>query len=436
MPGKLRNSRSWFTRTRRSADFRTVADLAQALALPKGTVHQWERGSAHRPPTNRPSWGQMLRLKEAFRAQLEELVWRLWGEKVGDPAPCGCGRLAFPERPTAHKLVIKLPCVQCGKERTYPQGKHYRHRKLCQTCGNSGERAKFIKVKCRDCQKMKRGRESYFKPLSSFDPASNPPTYVCNNCGSLKRLNARLDKELRRIEAKELGKGVKIRSRKARLELFRDHRHQIWDGKLRVGFSPEAQEQGRQRYANNAAMGKRYPKKGKANLKRHWDGPDLPKRLCVGMCRFCKKFNPTMNSRDPHFHKQCHDQWEHTPEGRRYQSLKVVEARRKKLGIVAVPATEVCRQEARLVKPKRGRPEAFLDNDALFVAYRWTVQRGYGKSFRQIKKDDGVAYSTVRDAVLSLLKTRPAPNLVAARFQPTMQLFDDLARSLLKESEL
>ena len=86
------------------------------------------------------------------------------------------------------------------------------------------------------------------------------------------------------------------------------------------------------------------------------------------------------------------------------------------------------------MKPKRGHPGK--DNVALFTAYYWTVQLCYGKSFRQIEKDDKVAYSTVRDAVLSLLKKRPAPSLIAARFRPTMQLFDDLARSLQKRSVL
>ena len=151
MPNKLRNSHSWFCRTRRGAGFRTVAGLAQELGVPKITVFQWEWGSAHRPPSNRPQWEQMLRLKDSLHVQLGELVGHLWGEKVEDPCPCGCGgRKTFPTSQTTHKLLIKLPCAKCGVQRTYPQGKRDRHRKLCPTCASSVERIEFTCIGYQD----------------------------------------------------------------------------------------------------------------------------------------------------------------------------------------------------------------------------------------------------------------------------------------------
>jgi len=140
-----------------------------------------------------------------------------------------------------------------------------------------------------------------------------------------------------------------------------------------------------------------------ANLRRHWSEDQLPKRIGFGICIVCKKLVITMQSRDPHFHKACHQQWERTPEGRRYQSLKIRG------------------QKASLVARRPGRP---LDTDTLVVTYWWTVQYcAGGKSFRQIGKTNNVDHTTVRDRVSWLLSRIPDPNLVAARFRPTMRLF-------------
>lgn len=427
MPNKLRNSRSWFCRTRRSNGFRTVAGLAQKLGVPKGTVHQWECGSAHRPPSYRPPWKHILNLRDALGVELKELVKRLWGEKVGDPCPCGCGgRKTFPTSQTTHKLLIKLPCAKCGTERIYPQGKRDRHRKLCLTCGKSVERIEFTcvgyqdhnatryartcprTIKLRPCDVSSRQWWKRRLVNSAFDVSSR--TYQCNGCAGAERLHSAEEKVLKVLEVrKHPGKNIeKIRTRQQRLELRRVH-HREFSPNFKA--SREAQELGRRRFIQNAAAGKKYPKKTIANLKRHWGGDNLPKRICLGICIVCGKFIPTMNSRDPHFHKACHQEWERTPEGRHYQSLKI---RGKEASLVAR-------------KRKPGRP---VDTD-VFVPYLWTVQYcAGGKSFRQIAKENKVDHTTVRDRVSWLLSRTPDPSLVAARFRPTMRLFLAAYRAL------
>lgn len=423
MPGKLRNSNSWFCRTRRSNGFRTVAELAQKLAIPKTTVYQWEHGSERHPPSNCPAWNYMPKLADIFGVPLEELVERLWGEKVGDPCPCGCGgRKTFPTSQTTHKLLIKLPCAKCGTERIYPQGKRDRHRKLCLTCGKSVERIEFTCVGYQDhnashrhangCPKKIQLRPSDVNarlrlkkqfPNSRFDVASR--TYQCNRCAGAGRLLAWQEEALQGFLGKKYLE--RIRSRQDRIRLLRDNYRRI-----SPNFKPtrEAQEKGRRRYAENAARGKRYPKKTIANLRRHWGGDNLPKRMRLGICIVCNQFIPSMNSRDPHFHGPCHREWERTPEGRRYQSLKI----RGK--------------EASLAAPRRGCP---VDKDALIAVYYWTVQSfAAGKSFRQIAKESNVDHTTVGDRVFWLLSRTPDPNLVEARFRPTMRLFQAACRSL------
>ena len=56
------------------------------------------------------------------------------GERLGDPCPCGCGGLkVLPQKSTAKKLPILLPCVECKFERIYHKRGH--HHQRCSACG-------------------------------------------------------------------------------------------------------------------------------------------------------------------------------------------------------------------------------------------------------------------------------------------------------------
>lgn len=409
MPGKPQNPNSWFYGARLRAGFRNAASLAERLGVPKGRVYQWERG-------NRPANRIMPQLAVFLNVTLHKLVEALYRETLDDPCPCGCGgRKALSDSPTAHKLVIKLPCAECGKERTYPQGKWDRHRKFCEehrvkrtpfTCiGYSDHNATRYARDCpgtiylrpSDVNARQRLKERF--PTSRFDLSSR--TYQCNSCAGAERLLAAKVEELKELLGKKYPhRNVeKIRSRRQRLELLRAHHSELSPN---FKATHEAQELGRRRFTQNAAAGKKYPEKTKANLLRRWSGDWLPKGIRFGICIVCKKLIITMNSYDPRFHKTCHQEWERTSEGGHFQSLRVRG------------------QEASLATPKPGRP---VDKDALAAAYGWAVQYYFGnKSYRQIAKENDVDFTTVRDGIGSVVSRLPEPKLVAVRFQPDVQL--------------
>jgi hypothetical protein len=230
-------------------------------------------------------------------------------------------------------------------------------------------------------------------------------TYQCNDCAGTERLHAAEEKTLRILYAKKYPNenAPKIQSGQRRQKMRR-----ILHSEFSPNFKPtrEGQELGRQRFIQNAAAGKKYPKKTRANTKRHWSGDELPKGINFGICIVCKKLIETMNSSNPRFHRACHQEWERTPEGRAFQSRRVRG------------------QKVDLAIPKRRGPT--VDNDALATAYRWTVQYSHeGKSYRRIAEESGMPFSTVRDQIHRLVSILD-PDLLASRFQPA-------ARSLLAE---
>lgn len=418
MPGKVQNPDSWFYKARLRAGFRNAASLAERLGVPKGTVYQWERGSADPGPSYRPPWRIMPQLAAILNATLPELVEALWRETIGDPCPCGCGgRKALPDSTTAHKLVVKLPCAECGKERFYPQGKRDRHRKFCGehhvqriafTCiGYQDHDATRHALKCRgtiylrpsDVNARLRLKERF--PNSRF--SLDTPSYQCNRCGSTERLIAAQGEMLREIETKETGSKksqVKTRKREDRLELFQKHRHRL---KLRRGFTREEQERGRQRHADNAAMGRRYPKKTKANLIRRWSGLNLPKEVRFGQCIVCDKLVMTFSD-VAKFHRRCHQEWEGTEKGRHFQSLKV---RGEK---VSLPAG-------------KSGPGRRVTEESLKRSYSWAVEYYLGeKSLRDIAKENGVHFTSVRERIDFIIEKLPDPELSGSRFRRAIQL--------------
>ena len=151
-------------------------------------------------------------------------------------------------------------------------------------------------------------------------------------------------------------------------------------------------------------------------------GISFPKGIRFGICILCKKLTITKQSDNPRFHWACHNEWEGTPEGRQFQSLRV-------------RGQEV--SEASLAPSKRGRPERYSDDNAgnnLATAYRWAIQHLLEKTpFRQIEKENGVLFSTVRNQIRALIKKLPDPKLLASQFQPTVRALLAASGSLLKE---
>ena len=215
MAGKVQNPESWFYNARLRAGFPNAALLAQRLGVPKGTVYQWERGSAAPSPSFRPPARLMPQIADALKVPLPEAIEALWKEKVGDPCPCGCGgKKVFPDPdqfPGARALVIELPCAnaKCGRKRIYKRWKKSRHRKLCSTCATAVERIEFTCVGYQDhnatlhartCPRTMRLRpcDANARQLlkdngleSRFDVSAK--TYQCNRCASTERLLANKD---------------------------------------------------------------------------------------------------------------------------------------------------------------------------------------------------------------------------------------------------
>ena len=272
MPGKTQNPDSWFYRARVRAGFPNAALLAQRLGVPKGTVYNWERGSAEPHPSHRPPWWLMPKIAEALGVPVNELVEKLWKEKIGDPCPCGCSgvKIAPDGFPQARELAIELPCGKCPRKRIYRHRKKGRHRKLCPTCASTAERMKFTCVGYRDhnatryaapCPRiaMLRPFEVNARQLlkdnglnSRFDAMSR--TYQCTFCAGAERL----------IADREGCLGAPIRSRTQRLRLLRDHHRTICPN---FKATPEDREKGRRNFAAAARAGKKFPKMTEANQK-------------------------------------------------------------------------------------------------------------------------------------------------------------------------
>jgi DNA-binding XRE family transcriptional regulator len=427
MAGKVQNPDLWFYNARLRAGFRNADLLAQQLGVPKGTVYQWERGSAAPRPSFRPPWRLMPQMADALAVPLPDLVEALWREKAGDPCPCGCaGTKVFPENPAARTLAIELPCAKCGTKRIHKRWKQGRHRRLCPTCATSVERIEFtcvgyqdhdahlhartcprtMQLRPSDVNARQRLKDNGLKSL--FDVSAK--TYQCNSCAGAGRLLAAKERELREVLAKKFPHTnvPKIRSREQRIKLLRDHPVEI-----SPNFKPtrEAQERGRQNFARNAAAGKTWPKMTKANLIRRWSGKALPKRIRFGLCIVCEKIAMTYGPEEPHFHWVCHQNWQTTPEGKSFQSLKVQ-------GL-----------EASLPPRKAQRP---VTEESLKRSYSYAVKHYLaGKSYREVAKDDGVHFTSVKEQIEFLIKKLPAPNLVAARFRPSIELLVDANRKKL-----
>ena len=426
MPGKVQNPDSWFYNVRVQAGFRNAATLAEQLGVPKGTVYQWERGSASSVPSHRPPWRLMPQIAEILVVTLPQLVEALWKETVGDPCPCGCGGTkAFPkDRLEARTLAIEIPCAKCGVKRIHNRWKKGRHRKLCFTCAASVERIKFTCIGYRDhdakglyaktCPKTmwlrpsdvnarQRLKDNGLK--SSFDASSK--TYKCNSCAGTERLHAKQEKMIQEfLKEKYPDVDRKIRTGAKRRRMWSLH-----GAEINPKFKPtrDAQELGRRKFIQNAAAGMKYPKKTTANLIRRWLAAKLPECIRFGICIACDTLIMTANSENPTFHRVCHNKWESTPEGKNFQS-------RRSRG-----------EKALLAITKNRGPRVAESN--LKEAYSWAI--GYylrGFSFDEIASQNNLSPKAVEKRVKYIIARLPAPHLLAARFQGAIKLLLDRSR--------
>jgi hypothetical protein len=436
MSGKTQNPDSWFYNARLRAGFPNAALLAQRLGVPKGTVYQWERGSADPRPSFRPPARLMPQIADALKVPLPDLLEALWREKDDDPCLCGCGgKTSFSDtRPEARTLAIKIPCAnaKCGVPRIRKRWKKDRHRKLCPTCATAVERIEFTCVGYQDhdatlhartCPRTMQLRPSdvssrqWIKkrfPDSRFDVYTK--TYQCNSCAGAERLIAWTEEELNKARAKkypDLNTKIlgKIRTREKRLELRRAHHSDVSPN---FKATREAQERGRKNFAQMGAEGKTWPKMTKANLIRRWSGKALPKRIRFGLCIVCEKIAMTYGPEEPRFHSACHQKWQTSPEGKTFQSLRV-------RGL-----------DANLPPPPPGRP---VTEENLKRSYSWAIQHYLAeKSYREISQQNGLSHPSVIERVESLIAQLPTPNLVGTRLRGSIELLLDASRAASSRS--
>src|SRR2546426_919796 len=117
MPRKLQNPDSWLHAARVKAGYKTVRSLAERLGVALSQVVEWGRGP------QKPMWQHIPKLAEALGVGVPEVITGIWRESVGDLCPCGCGgQKILPDSPGARKLLIEIPCANCGTTRTCKQG--------------------------------------------------------------------------------------------------------------------------------------------------------------------------------------------------------------------------------------------------------------------------------------------------------------------------
>src|SRR5213594_451570 len=142
MSRKLQNPDSWLHQARVRAGYKTVRSLAERLSVALSQVVEWGRGP------QQPMWQYIPKLAEAFGLEIPEVITGVWQQSVGNLSPCGCGRLIPPDNPTARKLLIEIPCVNCGTPRTYTQGNCRFHFKLCLKCAGRARRGERVEFTC------------------------------------------------------------------------------------------------------------------------------------------------------------------------------------------------------------------------------------------------------------------------------------------------
>lgn len=414
---------SWLRRTRIAADFASDAALARAISAKGATVDQWGRSS------RTPSWCWIEPLASALRLSPSEVVVGLWEETPGDPCDCGCGgEKVFPLNPSARRLLIRLPCVKCGRPRLLQQSDS--HPRLCnahhQTVGERVARTTFSCVGYHDHGTIRHAhrcrREARFTPgeISAHMKAEKgrqgpqpfflreaTGTFRSRECATAVRVLAMMDQQLYEHTKK------RVRSPAGRIKALQVHvigedlsPVPAWE-EIRPGFAQAVRsEEGRSRPRPGRVMSEidRHTT-SKAIIAAKW-ATGAPSSIAISLCLLpdCRKVVLTgrQEGRSPTWHLPCRQEWSRTREMRHWKSELVRGHKRPQ----PLPAAEPWRP---------------VELDNLRRDFAWAIQHYLGDpdrySYRQIAERERFSFSTVRDAIKGITDRLPEPELVPRVFR-------------------
>ena len=414
---------SWLREARLAADITSDAALARAISVRGATVDQWGRNS------RTPSWRWIEPLADALRLSPSEVVVGLWEETPGEACECGCGgEKVFPSNPCAQRLLIRLPCVKCGRLRLLQQSDS--HPRFCRTHLTVRKRVARITFNCvgyddhgvtrhaHTCrrkarftpgkiaahtrvQKSRRSAQPFFldKPTQAFR---------CRDCAAASRVVAMLDQQLYEHTKK------RVRSPAGRVKAFQaevvseDLRPvPAWED-IRPGFAQSVRsEEGRSRRRPGRVMtpiDRRTT--SKTIIVAKWS-TGAPSSIAIGLCLLpdCRKIVLTERrspARAASWHLHCHQEWSRTRGMRHWKSALLRGRRRAQPVPAAVPWRPVELQNLRR-------------------DFAWAIQHYLGDperySYRQIAERERLSFSTVRDAIKGVNERLPEPELVPRTFR-------------------
>jgi hypothetical protein len=434
MPRTLQNPDSWLHTARVRTGYKTVRSLAERLGVALSQVVEWGRGP------QRPMWQHIPKLAEAFGLGIPEVITGVWQESVGNPSPCGCGPLIPPDNPTARKLPIEIPCVNCGTTRTYTQGNCRFHFKLCRRCAAATRRGKRVELTCvgyndfhtrrwaKKCPgkiqllpyEIRRYQKEQHKPFRPFKPQrasinkskkfkrqrafinKSTKTFRCGSCARAAMILAVTKERVEAVMKSTDGTVPKISSRLRRSAMLSKYIREVNPEFIKAGGAAAPKNPNRSEAARRSLT--------ISNIVNAWSKEELPRFYRMGTCLVCGKL--TFDTKRPlKFHGPCWTAWLKSPDGRSFQ---------RSLGMR--------RMEAELLPRRMGTP---VDENKLKIRYSWAIQCRLGeKSYRQIAKEKNVAdFTIVRDGIEFVIKKLPAPDLVAPRFQSPIQLLHDALKN-------
>ena len=271
----------------------------------------------------------MPKLAEALGVKLTEVITALWHESIGDPCPCGCGGTKIaPDTPRARKLLIEIPCANCGKSRTRKQGNWRFHIDQCRKCiwgavlfrcvgvDDHGRQdwAKtcphphellLLPFEVREYQKAQKPPHGPFNLQPRFIDEANR-TLRCPRCAHAAMIKAVTDARIYTTIANtsEVGRAERIRSRKKRVELLSRHIREINPAFIKAGGAAAGEFKTRLRSGEarrNIAI---------SNVVKGWTKPPMSTRMWL--CVLCDKL--TFDTKRPSkFHRPCYLAWLKTP---------------------------------------------------------------------------------------------------------------------------
>ena len=192
---------------RQQVDFNLLKARRGEIGASIVTVWAWRRRNS------RPQARFIPAIAKVLGWALSDVVEALWGEKIGDPCPCGCGgkKVFSLKWPYTRMLAIEITC-ECGLVRIrkrQPDGRY--HLQLCPRCSRENRRIEklFTCIGYHVCEtyvpchktKLMGSREldgkRYAKahnPNSAFDEDNQQ--WQCGSCSNLEWLWKQRKEEL------------------------------------------------------------------------------------------------------------------------------------------------------------------------------------------------------------------------------------------------